>query len=92
MHPSQLYEFLADLVLFALLLGLLRKVEANSWNYRLVPLVYVGGYAIIRFLVEFTRADRELSEGQSISDMQWLLLLALAGSLIWIFRVRPRKA
>lgn len=91
-HPSQLYEFLADLALFAILLWLLKRVEVKDWSYKLVPLVYVGGYAIIRFLVEFTRADRELSEGQSISDMQWLLLIALAGSLVWMFKVRPRKA
>lgn len=82
-HPTQLYEILADLVLFALLLQLLKKVQDMRWTFKLVPLAYIGGYAFIRFWIEFLRADRELAEGAILSQMQWSLLVAMLGSLLF---------
>jgi phosphatidylglycerol:prolipoprotein diacylglycerol transferase len=85
-HPSQLYEFLADVMLFFLLLWLLQRVVLKSWNEKIVPFAYIGGYALIRFLIEFTRADRELSAGATLSQMQWILLVVFAACLILISR------
>lgn len=85
-HPSQIYEMLADLVLFALLLSLFKRVKENNMKFRLVPFAYVGGYAFIRFWIEFTRADRELSAGASLSQMQWLLLVAFGVSLLFFLK------
>lgn len=90
-HPSQIYELLADLILFALLLRLFKQVKARDGNFRLVPLAYVGGYSLIRFLIEFTRADRELSDGASLSQMQTLLIVAMGISAV-LFLLARKKA
>lgn len=83
-HPSQLYEFLADLLLFFVLIWLLQKVRLKAWEEKIVPFTYIGGYAIIRFLIEFTRADRDLTEGAALSQMQWVLLIVFAISAMLV--------
>ena len=86
-HPSQLYELLADLVLFALLLRLFNRIrDRKDARWRMVPFAYVGGYALIRFLIEFTRADRELADGASLSQMQTLLIGAMVVSGFLFYR------
>jgi phosphatidylglycerol:prolipoprotein diacylglycerol transferase len=51
-HPSQLYEaFLEGVVLFVWLLWLSRRNE----NPRMITLGFLGGYGVLRFLVEFFR-------------------------------------
>ena len=91
-HPSQIYELLADLILFVLLLRLFNQVKARDGNFKLVPFAYVGGYSLIRFLIEFTRADRELAEGASLSQMQILLIVAMAVSAILFLLSRQKTS
>lgn len=90
-HPSQLYEFLADLLLFFVLIWLLQRVRLKAWEEKIVPFVYIGGYAIIRFLIEFTRADRELAEGAALSQMQWVLLIVFAVSTMLVVKFRGKS-
>lgn len=59
LHPTQIYEFLGELGLLALLLGLRRR-----WKRAPSPppagalfAVYVAGYALLRFSVETVRGD-----------------------------------
>ncbi len=86
-HPSQLYELFADLILFALLLKLFNTIRARkNARWQIVPFAYVGGYALIRFLIEFTRADRELAQGASMSQMQWILIFVFIGSVFLFLR------
>ena len=82
LHPSQLYEAFGDFILFVLLWILLKKVQQHNWDYRVVVFSYLGAYAMLRFLVEFTRADRILTNGVSISQMQWLLILTFLVGLL----------
>ncbi len=89
-HPSQLYEFLADLLLFFVLIWLLQKVRLKAWEEKIVPFAYIGGYAVIRFLIEFTRADRELAEGAALSQMQWVLLIVFALSVMLVVKFRGK--
>ncbi|MFQ5883191.1 MAG: prolipoprotein diacylglyceryl transferase [Candidatus Methylomirabilales bacterium] len=76
-HPTQLYEMGLDLFLFGLLWVLRRR--------RLFPgqlfLLYAGGYAVIRFIVESFRAD-QLQFAGGVSAAQTLSILILAGSLL----------
>jgi phosphatidylglycerol:prolipoprotein diacylglycerol transferase len=56
-HPSQLYEAIAEgLILFLVLRALERRGVARGW-YRpgMLAAVFLLGYGIIRFLLEFTR-------------------------------------
>ncbi len=91
-HPSQLYEFFADLLLFGLLIWLLQKVRLQAWEEKIVPFTYIGGYALIRFLIEFTRADRDMVEGAMLSQMQWVLLIVFLVSVALIAKFARRKA
>lgn len=58
-HPAQLYELLLDLALFALLLGLRKKVT-RDWDLFFLA---IGGYGVVRFLNEFFRYHVKSSAG-----------------------------
>ncbi|MGQ9536424.1 MAG: prolipoprotein diacylglyceryl transferase [Actinomycetota bacterium] len=75
-HPTQLYELALDLVFFLVLLGL-RKRVARDWDLFLLA---VGGYGLIRFLVEFFRyhlqaAARPFFQGISLAAAMLLISL-----------------
>ncbi|PWB38551.1 MAG: prolipoprotein diacylglyceryl transferase [Parcubacteria group bacterium] len=53
-QPTFLYESLASLLLFIILIKLL-KIGGKSKGF--LSLVYLGGYSLIRFLMEFIRID-----------------------------------
>lgn len=84
-HPTQLYEMGLNLLLFGLL-WILRK-------RRLAPgqlfLLYAGGYAVIRFVVETFRED-QLQFAGGVSTAQTLSVLVLAGSLLAFALLRRR--
>ena len=93
-HPSQLYEAVAEGIVLSLILWTLDRVAHRQgwyWNGLLTG-AFLVGYAILRFLVEFTREpDSQLgfilfgvfSMGQLLS-----ILMLLAGV---IFLVISRK-
>jgi phosphatidylglycerol:prolipoprotein diacylglycerol transferase len=79
LHPSQLYESAAAFLVFALLLRLSRHKGFHGQ----VALAYVGGYSLIRFILEFWRGDAErgLWFGDTLSTSQMVavvLLIAVA--------------
>ena len=55
-HPSQLYE----LALLAVLLVVFRRVEINRLPEGMLSLYALGAYCLIRFFIEFVRADNVL--------------------------------
>ena len=87
-HPSQLYEFaLEGLVLFAVLWWFSRKPRPTG----AVSGLFLLGYGILRFVVEFTREPDGflglLALGFSMG--QWLSLpmtLSGIGLLVWAYR------
>lgn len=81
-HPSQLYEAFGEgLLLFAVLLG----VRSLHPLRGVVSLVFLGGYAVVRFVCEFFREpDPQIGYlALGWTQGQWLSLglLALAGVL-----------
>lgn len=75
--PTQLYESLFLFLTFGALSFLLIK----GFNY-IFP-VYLGSYAIFRFVIEFLRADyRGFVEG-GLSPSQWQSILFLVGGVIY---------
>lgn len=94
--PTQLFEAAALFVLFAGLLWLYRwshrPVAEKSVRERdgLVTGVYLAGYAVIRFGIEYLRGDPRAAIGPfSISQTISLLMLALgAGFIAFAFRGR----
>lgn len=77
-HPTQLYEIGASLVMFAILWRLSGALRAG----RLFAL-YLGMYAVERFLVEFVRAKTDfVALGLTSSQIVSVLLLASA-AVLW---------
>ena len=95
-HPSQLYEAIAEgVVLFLLLWTLERRARAGGW-YRpgMLAAVFLLGYGLLRFLLEFTREpDAQLglvlgpfSMGQLLSAT---MLVAGGALLVSLLRRAP---
>jgi phosphatidylglycerol:prolipoprotein diacylglycerol transferase len=65
-HPTQIYEALFGVLMFILLLAWYKKNKRDG----LLFFVYVGSYAVFRFLIEFLRADeRGLLFGLSVPQV-----------------------
>jgi prolipoprotein diacylglyceryl transferase len=91
-HPTQIYELLAGLLIFALLMYL-RRVRKFSGQ---VFLGWVLGYGILRPLIEFYRDDKQrgsvgpLSTSQFIGLTSVVLGLALLVHLVRRYRRDPQ--
>ncbi|HEX7051041.1 MAG TPA: prolipoprotein diacylglyceryl transferase [Longimicrobiales bacterium] len=77
-HPTQLYEVAAALVLFAILW----KVSSRAWRPGRLFGLYLALYGVERFLIEFVRAkgDRFVF-GLSTSQVASLILFVIAAYL-----------
>jgi phosphatidylglycerol:prolipoprotein diacylglycerol transferase len=88
LHPTQIYEAGAELLILVLLLATERRGRVFAgrtfWMYLLL-------YAISRFVIEFYRGDpRGEILGLSTSQFISVLLAPLSlGMLIWLSRSRP---
>lgn len=83
LHPTQLYEMGLDLILFGLLWALRRGPLFRGQLF----LLYAGGYAVIRFLVETFRGD-QLQFAGGVSAAQTLSVLVLVGTLVTVALLR----
>ena len=90
LHPTQLYESLGELIIFAALyLGFLRPHRDGS-----IVSLYLVLYGILRFAVEFVRSHDPESNPLTgpFSTEQWISLALIAVGLgYWLF-VRNRQA
>ncbi|HEV7237747.1 MAG TPA: prolipoprotein diacylglyceryl transferase [Thermoanaerobaculia bacterium] len=86
-HPTQLYETLAALVMFGLLMWLNKRPHRRglAWGLFLVML------GIERFFVEMVRAKDDRFLGAFTVAQLISVLLVIAG-LIWVLRSRPPAA
>ncbi|MDN3920247.1 prolipoprotein diacylglyceryl transferase [Roseateles violae] len=89
-HPSQLYQFLGEGLLLALLLWLYaRKPRATGQ----VSGLFLVGYGFFRFLAEFFREPDDFLglRALSLSQGQWLSLpMIAAGLIIWAWASRKQ--
>ena len=87
-HPWPIYESLADLAIFGLLMWLFSRRKFSGQ----VLLVYVMTYAVARGLLEFLRGDavRGLYLGGTVSISQIVAVIALAVAVV--LYVQRRKA
>lgn len=88
-HPSQIYEFMLEgLVLFAIL-----WIYSRRWRpLGAVSAVFLIGYGILRFLVEFTREpDTFLGLlALNLSMGQWLSLPMIVGGIVMLIWANRR--
>lgn len=88
LHPTQIYEFSAEMVIFSFLLWLSRRRQFPGQ----VAATYVFLYSVVRFIVEFYRGDpdRGFVFGGALSTSQFIsiFMVVLAG-IIWIKHPDP---
>jgi phosphatidylglycerol---prolipoprotein diacylglyceryl transferase len=80
LHPTQIYESAATLLLFLVLLVLAGRKKFNGQ----IALAYLGLYSVIRFGIEFFRGDaaRGTVFGGWISTSQFISLLLVLGVML----------
>jgi len=100
LHPTQLYEALADLVLLVGVLALSRRIARKGGPWARVFWLHAGGYALIRFLVEFLHGDHESTDLWAMTALQLGLaaLVVVAGLAFALWKApaapastKPRK-
>jgi phosphatidylglycerol---prolipoprotein diacylglyceryl transferase len=74
-HPVQLHELALDLALFAVLWRWRHRTTRNGQLFRM----YVLGYAIIRFPLEFLRYQPTPQAFLGLTLVQWLCVVAVVG-------------
>ena len=81
-HPVFLYESILNLILFFILLKLFKKGYFNGF----ITLLYLAGYSLIRFCMEFIRIDpAPLVLGLRLPQLVSFLVIIV--SIIFIFRI-----
>lgn len=82
-HPTQLYEALANLLIYAALLALTLRRRAPPPRHGRVAALYLMLYPAFRFGVEFLRGDPRM-RWAGLSVAQWLsLAMLLLGAALW---------
>ncbi|KHK01305.1 prolipoprotein diacylglyceryl transferase [Desulfovibrio sp. TomC] len=87
-HPSQLYETLGNLLLFAALLLYSRRAAPLSPG-RLTA-AYLMGYAVLRFLLEYWRGDVIRGLYYGLSASQYVALAVFSTTALALFWPRKR--
>jgi phosphatidylglycerol:prolipoprotein diacylglycerol transferase len=92
LHPTQLYESIAMLAVFGLLIWLHRRKRFDGQ----ILITYGLIYSIVRFTIEFFRDDPRgdflgLTTLTGLSTSQILSLVVAAGSIVFLF-ARLRRA
>ncbi|MCI0664824.1 MAG: prolipoprotein diacylglyceryl transferase, partial [Acidobacteria bacterium] len=80
LHPTQLYEAGATLIIFIVLLVLYRRRRF----YGQIFLTYALLYAVARFIIEFWRDDPR-GEIFGLSTSQFIAVILFIGALIGLF-------
>ena len=87
--PIQLIESAALLILFAVNLILYLKNPSKQGR---PTSVYLIGYAVIRFVIEFFRGDRDRGIYFGLSTAQWVSIgIVTVLGVLWILSVRKAK-
>ena len=86
-HPTQLYE----LVLLVGLLTYLHSYSEKEHAPGIVALITLGGYCVLRFFVEYLRADNALVLGSHTFTQVICVALMLASIAAYVIQVRPRQ-
>lgn len=90
MHPTQIYEILANGIIFGIYM-LMRKKDAKASLY---PWMHFGLYFFFRFLLEFVRGDRTdiLPIGVSNGQIFMVITSVVCLGLFIFFLGRPEPA
>lgn len=96
LHPTQLYESLGNFALFLLLHYYLmvsphkNGIEAVGAKRGAVMLLYIAGYSVLRFMVEFYRGDDRGNPILWVSQAQFIAVLCIIACLV-VYRFLPQN-
>jgi phosphatidylglycerol---prolipoprotein diacylglyceryl transferase len=89
LHPTQIYEAIGSFCLFLFLMFYFPKKKTKGE----IILLYVIGYALMRFIVEFFRGDeRDFVFYGLLSTSQLIAIFAVLGSVVAYFFLIRRPA
>ena len=77
LHPVQLYEAAGDLLLGGLVLLLARRLARTNGPWARAGWLHVGGYALLRFGLEFLHGDRDAAVAAGMTTLQLGLLVCM---------------
>lgn len=84
LHPTQLYEMVGDFALLAIVIIVFKNVWLTQKNSPIIFFIHTGGYALLRFFMEFMRGDREFVAFANMTNLQLsLLVYVIIASILW---------
>ncbi len=86
LHPTQLYEMFGDLLILAAILWIFNKFFEKDHTSPLIFFIHTGGYALLRFALEFIRADKEGVSMFNMTNLQIVLLLYGVFTIVYAIR------
>jgi phosphatidylglycerol:prolipoprotein diacylglycerol transferase len=86
-HPTQLYESLAGLLLLGVVVAVRRRQRRPGQAFA----AFVAGYAIVRYVIELARADPDRGTVGPLSTSQFIALATLL-SAVALFQATRRGA
>ena len=92
-HPSQLYEALGEGILLFLLLWPLRNKQFVKANPGILGVIFLAGYGLIRFLIEFTR-EPDAHLGLVLGGLtagQVLSIIMIIVSLLFLLKIKIKQ-
>lgn len=95
MHPTQLYEMGGDIVIMIGIIFLYRFLVNKKKDLKAVFFTHTGAYALMRFFLNFIRADAmPITEPQHVAMQVLLLLWAVyaIGKLVYEYGLKSRLA
>lgn len=89
-HPSQLYEALLEGVVLFIILWLIRKKE---WFNGLTLSIYLIGYGIARFIIEFIREESAITKPfLGVLNLAQVMSLLMIGAGLLLMFIRKDKS
>ena len=85
-HPTQLYESFAGLVLLVFVLSIHRRRTFTGQSF----IVFTAGYAVLRFLIEIVRADAGRGALGSLSTSQVIGVVTFVSVIVLALVLRRR--
>ncbi len=91
LHPTQLYEMLGDFILLGIILWVFHKIWNSDKKSPLIFFIHTGGYALLRFALEFIRGDREFIAFGNMTNLQVALLAYGVFTIIYAIRYYTKR-
>lgn len=91
LHPTQLYEMAGDLLLMVIVLWVFKKIWDTDKKSPLIFFIHTGGYALLRFALEFIRGDREFIAFANMTNLQLVLLGYGIFTIIYAIRYYAKR-